>query len=154
MADHFAPGVGAAGRTDAMRQPRAVAAWAFVQPRGRDLVLGTPLVAPRPRLSLLGDRHGGGRIAAVRPLSGRSAAGLWPPFMAKPSYSSLRSFSFAIRGSPPLSWRCASGSASVSDSPQTGQRPAQSGRQSGCAGNTRTRASLAQRLTLRSPSLT
>src|SRR3954468_23050296 len=40
-----------------MRQARAVAAGALVQPRGRNLVLGAPLVASRPRLSLLGDRH-------------------------------------------------------------------------------------------------
>ena len=59
---------------------------------------------------------------------------------------------FAIRGSPPCSWRCASGSASLSDSPQTAQSPAQSVRQSGCAGSARTSASFAQRSTSRLPS--
>ena len=56
-ADHLTPRVGPAGGADAMRQARAVAARALVQARRRDLVLGAPLVAPRARLSLLGDRH-------------------------------------------------------------------------------------------------
>src|SRR4051812_41469375 len=37
---------------------------AFVQPRRRSLVLGAALVAPGAGLSLLGDRHEGGMVAA------------------------------------------------------------------------------------------
>src|SRR4029453_8898481 len=68
VADHLTAGVGAARRADAVWQAWAVAARALVQPRSRDLVLGAPLVAPRPRLSLLGDRHWRGMVAATRPL--------------------------------------------------------------------------------------
>src|SRR3954453_3413937 len=57
-------------------------------------------------------------------------------------------------GSTPWAWGCVSRSASLRDSPQTEQRPAHSGRQRGCEGSARTRASLAQRPTSSSPSET
>src|SRR4051794_17299655 len=66
VADDLTPGVGAAGGADPMRQARAVAARAFVQPRRRGLVLRAPLVAPRPGLSLLGDRHWRVMVAVTR----------------------------------------------------------------------------------------
>src|SRR5215207_7871904 len=66
VADYLTTRVGAARRADPVRQAQAVTARALVQPRRRDLVLGAPLVAPRPRLSLLGDRHAGGMVAAAR----------------------------------------------------------------------------------------
>ncbi len=55
--DHLAPGVGAAGRADAMRQPRAVAARALVQPRLRRRVRRAALVAALRGGSFLRDGH-------------------------------------------------------------------------------------------------
>jgi hypothetical protein len=63
----------------------------------------------------------------------------WGP--AAERYSSLRSLSFAQRGSVPVSWLWSAGSASLRDSPQTGQRPAQSGRQRMRAGVAKNAAS-------------
>src|SRR5215207_6421991 len=59
-ADHLTAGVGAAGGTDAVRQPGAVAARALVQSRASRPVLGAALVAPGARGALLGDGHEGG----------------------------------------------------------------------------------------------
>src|ERR1700742_3010769 len=55
--DDLAAGVGAAGRADAMRQPRAVAARAAIEAGLAGLVLGAALVAAGARGSLLRDGH-------------------------------------------------------------------------------------------------
>jgi cell division septum initiation protein DivIVA len=61
------------------------------------------------------------------------------------AYSSFSSSSFDQRGSGVVLCSCKAGSASLSDSPQTGQRPAQSGQQRTRVGVASTAASCAQR---------
>ena len=63
----------------------------------------------------------------------------------RPRYSSFRSSEPPSGGPLPLSCSWSAGSASLRDSPQTGQRPAQSGRQRIRVGRARTAASWAQR---------
>ena len=58
--DDLATRVGAAGRADAVRHPRAVALRALVQARRGDRVVSATLVAAGARLSLLRDGHEAG----------------------------------------------------------------------------------------------
>ena len=79
-------------------------------------------------------------------LAGRDERSRSPSSTSSPvALLSFRSSSFAQRGSRPLSCSWSAGSASLRDSPQTGQRPAQSGRQRSWVGRARTAASWAQR---------
>src|SRR5438067_6178593 len=122
----LAAGVGAAHRAHPVRAPRAVTARARIQCRGADLVLGAALGGPAVRLLFLGDGHRGGKATS-----------------RERSYFSLSSRSLAQRGSAPRSWWCPGG-ASFRSAAHTGQRPAQSSRQSTFSGADSTKASRAQ----------
>ena len=112
--------------------------------RGRDRLAGREDEQPRARARP-------GSVALAWRVKSPST---WARCYQAPISSNLRSFSAAQRGSVGCSCSWAPGAASFRDSPQTGQRPRQSGRQRIVVGIASIVASWAQRLMSSSSSLT